>query len=133
MAYDQTGATVGAAGHDAATIVAAELMGPGLAVDTFDRWVELRDLILANSLEVQAVTALEQGTTAQPASRPRSSGNSSGGPAGGSTDIRSGKYTGKTVAEVVSEDRDYAEWAAANMKNDFLKKAFIAELAAVAA
>lgn len=148
MAYDTTGATVGAAGHDAATLVAA-LIGQGLSSNEaiLETFVQLRNEILADSLVVQATTALEQGVSAKPAARSYSGGNSSGtpsgkpsgGPAGLDTVIRSGKYGpkdgngGKTVGEVVEIDRDYAEWAAANMKNEFLQKAFVAGLEAVAA
>lgn len=60
MAYDTTGATVGAAGHDAAALVAALL--PALADENalgaaedvaFGAWQRLRDRILADSLAVQ--------------------------------------------------------------------------------
>lgn len=135
MAYDNTGATVGAAGHDAAELVAAFISAGIIATeeDAFASFVSLRDQILANSLEVQAATApATSAPSGRRSSAPRSSGGgNSGGPAGADTEIRSGKYTGRKVSEVIEEDLDYAEWAAANMKNDFLRKAFATALESV--
>jgi hypothetical protein len=128
LAYDSSGATVGASGHDAATIVAA-LIGQGVldADGYFEAYTELTTSI------VNFLVALEQGVSAKPASAPRKSygGNqaSTSGPAG-SIELRSGKYAGKTVDAVIAEDREYAEWFAESGKNEFMAKKFAEALAA---
>lgn len=131
MPYDQTGATVGAAGHDAATIVAAEIAVLGAeGLDAFERWRQLRDQILADSLQTQGVTAVTQGTNATPiSSAPSSSGGDNSNVA-----FKGGKYEGKTIGELYADEsggRDYLEWIEGNdsYKNDFMRsriKTFLA-------
>lgn len=136
MAYDSTGATVGAAGHDAATIVAAEITAGELGGEAFDRFVELRDQILANSLEVQGVTSLTQGTGATPISSARSSGGPAVSADGDYTNVefKGGKHQGKTIGQVFEEAPDYLEWIAGNdsYKNDYMRTRIVAFLAQAA-
>jgi hypothetical protein len=48
----------------------------------------------------------------------------------GSIVLKSGKYQGKTIAQVAEEDISYLEWTAENSKNTFLKDKAAAFLAA---
>lgn len=133
MAYDSTGATVGAAGHDAAAIVAA-FVSAGV-IDTedaaFETFVSLRNSILADSLQVQGVTAVTQGTGATPIS----SAPSAGGGDYGDVLFKGGKHQGKSIAQVFEEAPDYLEWIAGNdsYKNDFMRTRITSFLAAKAA
>ncbi len=38
----------------------------------------------------------------------------------GTVDFRSGKFAGKTIADVYDEDPSYLEWCVNNLKNDFM-------------
>lgn len=135
MAYDTTGATVGAAGHDAATLVAAFITAGVIDSEdaAFETFVSLRNSILADSLEVQGVTALTQGTKATPISSAPSAGGSGGD--FGDVEFKGGKHAGKSIADVYAEAPDYLEWIAGNdsYKNDFMRTRITSFLAAKAA
>lgn len=132
MPYDSTGATVGAAGHDAATIVAAFVTAGVIDAEdaAFETFVSLRNSILADSLQVQGVTAVTQGTGATPISSAPSGGGDFS-----DVEFKSGKHVGKTIAAVYAEAPDYLEWIAGNdaYKNDFMRTRIVSFLATKAA
>lgn len=138
MAYDSTGATVGAAGHDAATIVAALVANGGIGAGVGDvqaAYEELTTDIVNFLLGLQATVALEQGVQATPI---RSAPSASGGNAGGDfgdVEFKGGKHAGKSIADVYAEAPDYLEWIAGNdsYKNDFMRTRITSFLAAKAA
>lgn len=137
MAYDQTGATVGAAGHDAAELAAAVIASNGEPFspdEAFGLWKELRDQILDNSLEVQGVTSLAANVGASRAT-PISSAPSAGGGDFGDVLFKGGKHQGKTISQVNDEAPDYLEWIAGNesYKNDYMRTRIVSFLAAQAA
>lgn len=134
MAYDTTGATVGAAGHDAATIVGALIaLGAVNASDVQTTYEGVTRQIVTFLLELQGEVALTTQVNATPAtSAPRSGSyrRPTGGRDPNTLELRSGKYAGKTVGEIIDLDREYAEWFAESGKNEFMAKKFAEALSA---
>lgn len=143
MAYDNQGAAVGAAGHYASAIVAAfitagVITGEAEALDSFSN---LLPSVFAACEELKgtlpdapAAPARSSGGRSWP--KKSSGGGDSTDP--GSVDFRSGKFAGKTIAEVyaIGGDEDgpgYLDWYANNGKNEFMAKRIAAYLETVAA
>lgn len=138
MAYDQTGAAIGGAGHDAAAITAAlitsgVISGVSEAMETYDRLLvavfNSENAVKEGAGAVEAISAPRASTGSAP--RRSSGGGNSGGPAGDLA-FNSGKKRGQTIASVYADDPSYIEWCAAELKNEFMRDKCIAYLAEVA-
>lgn len=135
MAYDQTGAAVGAAGHYASVITAAFVNAGviGTTEDALDLFAE----VLVNTFAACESLKGEQPEAAAPAKRSYPARKASGGSSGGDTqdpgtlEIRAGKHGGKTIAAVYAEDPDYLDWCVENLKNEFLRTRIESYLATV--
>jgi hypothetical protein len=126
VAYDNTGATIGAAGHDAATITAALIVSGQLqgeeAVEV--AFTTLQRRILDTSLALQAEIGLSAPAPSRGAPPRRATGQGNGGGGNsdpGTLDFRTGKHAGKSIAAVYDEAPDYIEWCARELKNDFMR------------
>lgn len=91
----------------------------------------IRTDILNGSLALQGATStIESIETPSAPRRSYGGGGGNSGGSAGSTELRSGKYAGKTVDEVIELDLEYAEWFAESGKNEFMAKKFAEALAA---
>lgn len=128
MAYDTQGASVGAAGHFASRITAALITaGAVTQEDALDVFGEILTATFEMSENLKG-TLPEQEAPAKKAwggkSYPKKGGGGGGNSDPGSVDFRSGKFAGKTIAEVFADDEGdgpgYLEWCTNNLKNDFM-------------
>lgn len=135
MAFDTVGAAIGGAGHDAAAIVAALITTGGIEPTVEGALAAFDDVLVGvynSGNALKGTDAVVEQMRNAPAEAPRRSfggGNGGGKPAGGngtagSLEFRSGKdgVRGRTIAQVYEDDPQYIEWAAAELKNDFMRK-----------
>lgn len=120
------------AGKDAAELAKAiiALTGETDTATVFDIYQDLRLRIFNDALVLagaeSVVERVEGGspTNATPEARkPYARGGSAhrDGNDPGTLEIKAGKHQGKTVADAVAEDPEWAEWAVSNLKNEFLR------------
>lgn len=122
-------------GQNAATAAATLLAGTGASYEDFE---ELRTAIAEGSLAF-ADGVIEGQTESAPRRsggggyRPRSTGGGGqSNDAGAGVSIKFGKYRGRTIEDVYSEDPEYIQWLAESSTNDFIKSKSAEFLASVA-
>jgi hypothetical protein len=111
------------AGTTAATIYVG-LLSNGYVSD-FDPEVynRLRTEVFNGTLALAGAESIVEnfeGNTSDVVVAPTSGSTGSSKP-NGDLEIRAGKHAGKTIAQVAEEDESYLDWAAKNLKNDFLR------------
>jgi hypothetical protein len=116
------------AGTTAANIV-GNYDGSEPLADYLNRFDEVRRHVFNGTLAYAGAEAVvEHFENEPPKQAPQTSANTSSDI--GSIVLKSGRYAGKTIAQVGSEDISYLEWTAKNSKNTFLKDKAAAFLAA---
>lgn len=144
MSFSKDHAIIGQNAATAAANVYAALVGQGYYggwdVEVYE---EIRKDIFNGSVALAGAEAVVESMESSTPARGRGSyqrsntsqrrasgsdGDSSDNPA--TLVINSGKHEGKTLAEAYADDPDWFDWAADNLKNDFLRKKVVAFLKA---